>query len=40
MNKIIVVNYRFEIFVNENQSLVLLYIKHSMILTNKIITNL
>lgn len=40
MNKITVVNYRFDIFLDEIQSLVLRYIKHSMISTNKIITNL
>lgn len=35
MNKITVVNYRFDIFLDEIQSLVLRYIKHSMISTNK-----
>lgn len=40
MNKITVVNYRFDIFVDEIQSLVLRYVKHSMISTNKVITNL
>lgn len=40
MNKITVVNYRFDIFVDEIQSLVLRYVKYSMISTNKVITNL